>query len=499
MLVASLLNLLNFNNYPVWRPEIAGLILGLTTIGLAMAFVERAAPRLAFAFTGLLILTGTDLNTESAIIPVAFGLVASILAWFHNSAVVKISAVAFGTVAIFQLAGGIFASPASAEAGLHREETDSISEDLPPVVHLLMDSYLGTEGMAAIPEFAELRNETVDLYARRGFRLYDQAYSRHANTANSIPDILSFGTARPTNVSQVVQREVPDRFKYFDYLTAQGYKISILGANFIDLCSGQPVAECNQFHHSDLSALNRFPFSTWDRAATIGVTLASFSSLVSNSYDLGELAGWYLAEKQPMFMRNLKKVAPPRSALAMDDLGKELSDVRNGNVYFIHLLMPHEPYIFDKECNVKERADWSNEQVPGTRMQRHANYQAQLQCTHRLLAKMFDALESSPSGKDAVVIIHGDHGSRIVAQRPTVENPSPSAHDFAMTYSTLFAVRANGVEGGLVPGRASIDELLHKFSMSNFAAAPSVGEGNGEVILATTDWIPKQRIPLPEY
>ena len=52
-------------------------------------------------------------------------------------------------------------------------------------------------------------------------------------------------------------------------------------------------------------------------------------------------------------------------------------------------------------------------------------------------------LAAVPAGlrQDAVVIVHGDHGSRIARNDPTaVERTLFSAADYADLYSTLFAV-----------------------------------------------------------
>lgn len=499
MFAASLFNLLNFNNYPLFRVEVALVFCFLAVIGLALVLLEVAAARLAFAFTALLVLVGADLNTESNVIPPLLGLAALAAAWFNNAAVVRICIAAFGAVVVFQIGTGAIGSTSSIVTEQHPSRQAASTTSLPPLIHLLMDSYVGTEGMSVDPEYDSIREDTLRFYTDRGFQLYDGAYSRHANTANSIPYILSFGNAKFTEESQVVKRKVPDRLQYFDALRSDGYAITVLGSNFVDLCTRQPIAECRQFEHSELSAITKFPMTTRDRAVSIGVTLASFSSAASNSYDMWQMVKWYFGGKTPVVMRNLKKIAPPKTAVIMKDLAHSFENVKYNNAYFSHLLLPHEPYVFDAECNILPRSTWTNEQVPGSHSERNADYRAQLACTHILLGKMLDALEKSEAGRNAIVIIHGDHGSRIVRQRPTVEQPSPDVRDFAMTYSTLFAIKANGLSPGIVHGRAALEDLLEDFVARDFREAPVPEGGNGEVVLATMEWIPKERIPLPEY
>lgn len=499
MLVASLLNLLNFNDYPLVRSEVAIVIAALALIAAGLALAERLAPRLAFIFTGLLVGLGADFNTDAAKLPVILGCAAAAVALFHNKNVVKLALAAFGTVMLFQLAiaasGAWSASPPARAA----PAPDGGDASRPPIVHLLMDSYLGTEGMGADPAFAKLREETIAFYTERGFRLYDGAYSRHANTANSVPYILSFGNARPATVGQVAERQSPGRLDYFDQLAASGYDISIFGADFLDLCEGQPVDDCRHVQHSKLSAITHFPMSTRDRATTIGVTLASMSRLTSQLYDVASVTNFGLGGAPPMVMRNLKKLGPPESALDMTELRQVLRNPQHGRVYFAHLLLPHEPYVFDANCALKPRSQWNTEMQSDARVERDADYRAQTHCTHRMLGQVFDALQATEAGRQAIVIVHGDHGSRIVDIRPNTANPTPSSRDFAMTYSTLFAIRAPGIAPRVAEGRASLDQLLEDFADSDFRTPPATAGQPAQVILATEDWVPKTRINLPEY
>jgi hypothetical protein len=498
MLTASLLNFLNFHEYPLFRPEVAIVLLGFAVFAAAMGGLERGAPRLAFVFTAMLIALGADLNLDGSIWPLVIGLLALALAWRNNTAAVKIASAAFATVIMFQTATGVLAAWPSASA---TEKTASAPAEAsrPPIVHLLLDSYLGLEGMAADPAYDELRTETADFYQRHGFRVYEGAYSRHANTANSVPYFLSFGTADLAKVSQVDDRLKPDRLDYFDRLSSQGYDISVRGANYLDLCTEQSVEDCRQFSYSGLDALTKFRWTAVDRAETLAISLAGMSSLPRNLYDDWVAFARATGLPHPMVMRNLVKTSTPKAALTVMELRRELARPQYGKVYFAHLLLPHEPYVFDANCTIKPRSAWHTEMDGAAQQVRAADYRSQTRCMHRLLGPLFDSLQQSPAGRDAIVIVQGDHGSRIVTARPISEEPNASVRDYAMSYSAMFAVRAPGIDPGLAKGRASLDELLKDFAESDFAAAPPAGVRPAEVILATWDWIPRQRTPLPEY
>jgi hypothetical protein len=52
--------------------------------------------------------------------------------------------------------------------------------------------------------------------------------------------------------------------------------------------------------------------------------------------------------------------------------------------------------------------------------------------------------------QDAIIIVQGDHGSRISLVDPTtVAKVAPSASDYADMFSTLFAVHSPSIERGL--------------------------------------------------
>jgi hypothetical protein len=497
MLAASLLNFLNFNDYPLLRGEVAILLLASAVLAATLAALERAAPRLAFVFTGLLVALGADLNMSGDLWPPIIGLIVGAVARFRNAEAVKLIIAAFATVFLFQLAAGLTASPVPAA---HATQTHSATHSSrPPIVHLMLDSYMGLEGMSAEPAFADLRAETAELYRQDGFRIYRDAYSRHMNTANSVPYFLSFGNGPLANVSQLDSRQRPARLAYFDRLAGQGYEISVFGADYLDLCTGQPVNDCRQFNYSGLEALDRFPMTKVDRAKAIGTALASMSLVVSAAHDGIALLAWRTNIARPMSMRDLRKTSTPKAALSLIDLKNELAHPEYGKVYFAHVLLPHEPYVFDADCSVQPRSRWHTETDGASRGVRLAGYAAQTRCMHRLLDDLADTLRQSPAGRKTVMIVQGDHGSRIVETRPTTESPTAAARDFAMSYSTIFAIRAPGIEPGTIAGRASVDELLGDFARSDFRRAPAAGIRPAEVILADRTWIPRRRIPLPDY
>jgi hypothetical protein len=112
---------------------------------------------------------------------------------------------------------------------------------------------------------------------------------------------------------------------------------------------------------------------------------------------------------------------------------------------------------------------------------------------------MIAALDRSPDGKNAIIVLHGDHGGRIVSSFPTVDNPNAGKRNYSMVFSTLFAVRAPHVDPGVVTGRTSLDELIGELARSNYEENPKIVKEQPQIYLSDDKLIPKERVDLPKY
>ncbi|HEV2747975.1 MAG TPA: hypothetical protein VGW34_11830 [Allosphingosinicella sp.] len=498
VLLGSLLNLLNHNEYPLLTAEVAAVAAGLVGLAAAFGLLHRLAmPRLSFLFTALLIGLAVDLNSdrfEWVVAAVAAGLVA---AWFRDAVVLKLVAAAFLGVTFFQLAQGRLSQAASPPATAPARPAQR--PDLAPVVHILFDAYLGIDGMAEEEAtFGALRKANVDFFARRGFRLYGGAYSEHRNTANSLPQIFSFGRAPLATVSQRQQRSTPGELAYFKALGGLGYRIHLLQTDYVDLCAGQGVADCRSFRRSDLSAIAGTGMSVGDRAETIASTLTGLAVVPAALFNNGSKAWADLSGGTHLDLQQRGKLFPIASMKAMDELERLLEGAGRGDAYVAHFLIPHDPFLYDGSCRVRPRRDWSFEGMPPSRQLRERDYAAQMRCVLTRLDRLLAALARSPAGKDAIVIVHGDHGSRIADEAPQL-GAAPSRRDFAMTYSTLFAVRGPGIPAGYDPGRAPVEHLLGELSRSRFRRPPKAHVADRHVVLTDADWVPRQKVALPPF
>ena len=283
---ASFFNLLNFNDYPLFRPEVAVTMLALALIGGVMALVQQAAkPRLWFLVVALFAATLVDLNASiTAIWFLGFWAIFAVIAFYAREIFVKILFAAAAAVLLFQGAELAF------NDGSHREveneaqnlqDPDRDRADRPAIVHLVLDSYLGLDGMALGPEvYQDLRSEQVDFFTKHEFQVYPRAYSPHAKTLNSLPALFSYGQDEPVVHSIASEYSIPEQLPYFADLDARGYRIDALLPAYFDLCVKQKLTRCRTFESSGLASMLDTELSATDRAKVFGFTMLNLTRTI---------------------------------------------------------------------------------------------------------------------------------------------------------------------------------------------------------------------------
>lgn len=505
-LLASLANLLNHHHYSVFKAEVALVALALLLVAGAMTALHRLAqPRFSFLLTGLYSAVLIDLGAElpTMVFPILTGVLA-FAAWWQERVVLKLTAAAFASVLLFQSFDLVRNSgEPAAPKNEAKKLQDGASRDktLRPIVHLMLDSYIGLEGMTAQgTNFGDLRAQQEGFYLARGFQLYPGAYSRHAKTINSLPEFLSYGTAKPASDRRDLQSIVAEPLAYFGDLDRKGYRTSVQAPSFVDFCPNQPLSWCHNYNRSDLSSLADAELSVIDRARVIGATmleLSQFTNFLGGTIDL-KIKTWRGNAKRHIY--NEAKLYSLTGLHQIDRFTRELSTLQFGEARFVHLLLPHDPYMLDAACKLLPEQQWGDEHGPLALGPRDAAYARQARCvTETQIAALLNALDATEAGRNAIVIIQGDHGSRTLDGEPSVMGGVPDARTTAVAYSTFFAIRVPGEPAGKVEGLHALDALIGAFAGSNFTAAPRPAIGPAEVYLMDEIWRPAKRIPLPPF
>jgi hypothetical protein len=173
--------------------------------------------------------------------------------------------------------------------------------------------------------------------------------------------------------------------------------------------------------------------------------------------------------------------------MALDGLEADLARARPGDFFLAHLLIPHFPYVYDAGCNLRTDPEvWLNKDAlshrfstwnpPNTavsRMERYRNYLAQIACTNRRLERLFDILKGSGQFERAIILIHGDHGSRITrSPMYAYAHDTLTPDDYRDSFSTLFALKAPGIEPGYDRDPWPIGRLIKGLRQVEFRTSP---------------------------
>jgi hypothetical protein len=352
---------------------------------------------------------------------------------------------------------------------------------LRPIVHVVLDEQLGVGGFRGIGDTVTAAFLS-DFYTGRGFDVYPGAYSRFNDTRPSLATLMSMGEADGPSLlgpSKPGSAAPLSSNPYFARLASEGYRINVYQSANLDYCAtpGIAVATCVRVPPTSIANISflRIP---WRSKARL---ILEFQ-LVTSSQLRQLLPGLRGLEPRRIFAAR----ALGLMRLAGDDIALRR---QRTDFVFVHVLLPHGPYEVDARCvSYLEHLLADSGTVKGSipdslRTSREARYRAQVRCTHRVLGELLDRVDHVFGPGEAIIMVHGDHGSRAVHRcggrddcRPpaaTVEqvrNFRPA--DFNAEFSTLLAVRGPDSKGVVHWEPVPMQDLLWRFVQSGFQAVP---------------------------
>lgn len=502
VLLGSLVNFLNFHTYPVISAEVGLLALCLVAAAVILGLLHAHAGQARVILEAAIVYLAMDLNFDTryaAAASIGFAAVYAARRW----SLVPALAIIFGFVLAGQLVTALV--PASAAP---RAATAASGATLPAIVHIILDEHVGIAGLD-LADTVQRRSASrlKAFYRENGFALYGNAYSRHSHTISSIPEILNFGKTESGVESLFKKSSSVGPTAYFASLAARGYRIHVVQSSFVDYCDHPAVISCTTYPHNALLPIAAAPLATSERAGILasGFTmLASGLSQLSIMHDLVALKLRGVGVPMPVMNVEMQQLTMPLAALAAaDPFIESLAGALPGHVYFTHLLYPHFPHVTRADCSVKPRADWSYLQHGGDLARQRRGYEDQLACATLRVDDALKALKTSPAGRNSIVIVHGDHGSRIVENEATAAKADLlTDSDLRALHSTLFAVRLPDVEAEYVNGMAPVSGLLRELVQNRMRALPdpeTAGDDRRLVHIADHEWRPAVQRALPDF
>ena len=508
MLLGSFLNFVNHNRYPMLSAEAMVIALGLLLAAVVIGYAHSRSVGSKPVLDALLVFLAVDINFSGAFAHWGGALLA-MAAFVHGAirhrSAVPFIAVIFLVVVMSQLA---IALTSNASAQALRTSILPGKAALPAIVHVILDEHIGLEGLNPSDEDVSLAREKLkSSYLRNGFAVYGGAYSRHFHTTNSIPEMLNLGATElggPPHISEEIEIETN---AYFSELSRLGYRINVLQSDFVGYCQHPSVSRCQTYRRNDIEPLSRSPLSVGERASVIAAAFASLSDAIEATltvYDF--IAAHAQIRGIPLPIVKLDMLSLTSTLAALDgaqNFTLELASAEHGNAYFAHLLAPHYPHLTRADCTVKPHADWTYRSYGSSLETRKRSYADQLLCSAKLVEGMLDALARSPASQDTVVIVHGDHGSRITRLDPKIETIERLTDDDLIAgYSTLFAIRLGSAEASYNAVNAPVSNLIKQLIFNRFSFLPQTAAEDAaemEIFLEDRDWRPVKAHRMPRF
>jgi hypothetical protein len=336
--------------------------------------------------------------------------------------------------------------------------TSNADKSLPDIIYLILDEHAGVDALPVTEQSERVfKTHLENFYLQNGFRLYASAYSHYPMTYNSIPNLLNFTAHNKDDYYAIEpQQHELKQNEFFTILAKKGYQFRVYQSDFISYCHPNQISVNGCYIYPSLSLKNlekvSLPISQRSLFVFKGFLLQSFcyqTAMHFYQYNVRPMAlsfGWNFPEWRWTQART-------STLVMLDSFAHLRADVLahpNGTVFFAHLLAPHNPFVYDANCHlIPKIADWQIghgpaplENSPATREQRYVQYEGQIGCVETQLQQLFSVLQQAGIYDKTIIIVHGDHGSRIGLHDPNPKNINIlTAQDFKDYYITLFATK----------------------------------------------------------
>jgi hypothetical protein len=478
------------NSFSFSRPPVLIGLVGILVIAFLISVLTMIGTRIwhTLIIAGLITyFIDSEFQTivylhKYVLLTVFLGFFVLSLKWEEN--VRRIATTVFATCLVSTLALPILIR-AGTEFHISEKTAHAARSPLPRIVHLILDEHIGVEGIPTGIESGQAIKDTIlRFYQQYGFSLYGNAFSHYSSTYNSIPNLFNFSADAKAGVF-LASGDAPQKLqsnKYFRMLFEKHFDINVFGPEAIDFCeaNGIHVHTCHKYPGLDLGVIADLDLPISDQLRVV------FAGYLNRSMRYQRVRFHYQSMRPRLILQGIplpawtwdKYVVPyaANTMAALTRLSEDILAMPPGSVMVAHLLLPHFPYVYRENCSThaslqefKSRT-LTFEEMPQmnrydntaeSREERYRLYFQQLQCLYARLDDLFRRMRVAGIFENSIIILHGDHGSRIGLHDPYFENLDVlSKEDYTDAFSTLFAVKLPGKPGGYDLSVRPLEQLL---------------------------------------
>ena len=493
--MALFVNYLRFNNYPLLTKEtvICFIAIGLFCIivGVAISRVRSWELQILFSFALFIVFIDSAISLEEKqkilsyidsfnsklLLLSIFIIIVFFTFLILLSLRVHLPKILFSSYSVF-LVSSFLLPIYSMPFGLHSPANNhhqNITNNNPSTLHLLLDGHMGIDAIPTdINGGAELKARLIDFYTKWGFALHTQAFSQHVLTQDTVSTLFNSEMGVPPRELLGPGIGTRHRFTlikntYFDSRLENNIAVHVVQSDYLDYCSFKSnIQYCFTYPSVSLRGLTDVSLPSHLKARRLVRSYfnhSTFALFFENSFKSDK--------KKPGIRFNYFSLA---THTAIDIAKQQLIKNPFNSLVFAHVLMPHAPYVWGRDCKIRTDNElWFPPLIGGgvisqdastKRDEDYIEYFNQTHCMINILESTFTELSDQGMYKNINIVIHGDHGSRLPITPTTIHNVgSVEKRDILDSYSTLFAVRNSQSQPSIVAEQSSLIELFSTYEI----------------------------------
>ena len=504
-LVAPFSGFVIYHDYSFLTAEILIIFLTFalvaTVAGTVASFGGRAVQSLVFALLTMLVIDnqlagGIGMNSWAISTIIWLGtafIIATTLFWLLHENIAKILLTVFLSLLVMVIVNA--PNPLVKEASGAKEPIQN--SKLPTVVHIVLDGQLAIEGIPTdIAGGRDYKAFMKSFYAEIGAAIYGKTFAHRNISELTLGSLFTLEEQPVTEVSERKPAGWKGRFRgegafnhilkdnrFFERIKTLGYNLNIFQIDYLDICNGlgKYSGTCKTYQIRSLKAVEGLPISAISKLRPIMSSyLEPFLTykVVRKAYRLLSHLGLPL----PYWEWERTVNSAVSGIQILKDMKADIAQAQPGQFFFGHAMVPHFPYMYDRNCKVLEPVHWltnTSERAADpdrwrgklqlikntreTRAERYQLYFNQSRCAHKLIGEIVKTLRERKLFNDSIIIIHGDHGSRMPLFGISNTRKDPlSDSDMVDLFSTHFAIKAPGMPAGYDTRLISIQPLFSR-------------------------------------
>lgn len=305
----------------------------------------------------------------------------------------------------------------------------------------------------------------ADFYKENNFDFYPKAHTRHLQRYKNIGGLVNpKSTELPDDLFAYADsvhykgdedaRVILTKNDLFKHFKDDGYHITVYQSHPVDFCKSAdgPVDKCVSYP-APLGFIYNAPMATADKAILLAGEWLNSAPLTKEilTFARKKLVDRRMISAQTLFLGNpVSKALPLGQQEILTRLKNDVLTASGKNVFFAHIALPYEPYMYDASCKlIPQPEKWTLASPSDARLDskgeknRWKQYVAQTNCLYGHLNTFMEALKKADVLKNTKIVITSDKGADIGEDAYALRNMSPFDRNMAeikKNVSTIFAV-----------------------------------------------------------